>query len=310
MCEKISVNPMTFNTMRPHSHFAPSTLPLYRWNITKIVECAQLRRDIKIDVGDAVLVPLFVIFIIAAVVNFPLMWLQIVHKTKKLQHGVRPTRNRTHSVITHATPYVLCSFTHHASSVAHYHIHIQGKNLGKGPTCAAISIVAVFVPALIILRAAGMYFISNLLVAFTAGIGIILYLVAAAKISAKLGASGQHIVTLARKIAGWLAGVLIANLLYFVYPIFVREETQPVANVVGSVLIINFIQPLCYSSLHYCILHFLLSTIKKKRKVRPRTPGIDAGSATSASTAPAQSSSQAWTATVPDSPSSSGTGSK
>ena len=168
--------------------------------------------------------------------------------------------------------------------------------------CAALSIMAAFLPTFIILVAARMYFISNLLVAFTAGIGIILYLVAAAKISAKLGASGQHIVTLARKIAGWLAGVLIANLLYFVYPTFVREETQPVANVIGSVIILNFIQPLCYSGVHYCILHFLLSTIKKKRKVRPRTPGIDAGSATSASTAPAQSSSQAWTATVPGSP--------
>ena len=166
--------------------------------------------------------------------------------------------------------------------------------------------MAVFVPALIILRAVGMYFISNLLVAFTAGIGIILYLVAAAKISAKLGASGQHIPKLARKIAGCLAGVLIANLLYFVYPSVVREETQPVANVIGSVLIINFIQPLCYSSLHYCILNFLLSTIKKKRKVRPRMTGGESGGATAVSTAP----SQAWTATVPDSPSSSGTGSK
>ena len=151
-----------------------------------------------------------------------------------------------------------------------------------------------------------MYFISTLLVAFVSACVIILYLVAAAKVSAKLGASGQNIVTLARKIAGCLAGVLIANLLYFVYPSVVREETQPVANVIGSVLIINFIQPLCYSSLHYCILNFLLSTIKKKRKVRPRMTGGESGGATAVSTAP----SQAWTATVPDSPSSSGTGSK
>jgi hypothetical protein len=170
--------------------------------------------------------------------------------------------------------------------------------------------MAVFVPTLIILRASSMYFMSTLLIAFIVGCGIIVYLVAAVKISQKLGASGQYIVTLARKLVGCLAGMLVANILYVVYLALVREETQPVANVVGSVIIINFISPLCYSGAHYCILHFLLITIKKKRKVRPRTPGIDAGSATSASTAPAQSSSQAWTATVPDSPSSSGTGSK
>ena len=95
VCEKISVIPMICNTLGT-TFISLSTLPSHRWNITKIVECAQLRRDVKIDVGDAVVVPLFVIFIIAAIVNFPLMWLQIVQKTKKLQHGVRSSRNRIH----------------------------------------------------------------------------------------------------------------------------------------------------------------------------------------------------------------------
>ena len=129
--------------------------------------------------------------------------------------------------------------------------------------CAALSIMAVFVPSLIILRAAGMFMISNLLVAVACVFFIILYIVAAAKISTNLGAAGQDVAKLARKIAGCLAGVLVANLLYIVYPSIVREETQPVANVIGSVLIINLIQPLCYSGLHYCILHFLLGTIKR-----------------------------------------------
>jgi len=123
--------------------------------------------------------------------------------------------------------------------------------------------MAVFVPSLIILRAAGMFMISNLLVAVACVFFIILYIVAAAKISTNLGAAGQDVAKLARKIAGCLAGVLVANLLYIVYPSIVREETQPVANVIGSVLIINLIQPLCYSGLHYCILHFLLGTIKR-----------------------------------------------
>ena len=129
--------------------------------------------------------------------------------------------------------------------------------------CAALSIMAVFVPSLIILRAAGMFMISNLLVAVACVFFIILYIVAAAKISTKVGVAGQDIAKHARKIAGYLAGVLVANLLYFVYPSIVREETQPVANLIGSVLIINFFQPLCYSGLHYCILHFLLGTLKR-----------------------------------------------
>ena len=133
--------------------------------------------------------------------------------------------------------------------------------------------MAFFVPAFIILRAASMYFISTLLLAFIVGFGFILYLVAAAKISTKLGAAGQHIAKLARKIVGCLAGMLVANLLYVVYATVVSEETQPVANVIGSVLILNFIQPLCYSSLQYCILQFLLSTIKRKRKVGTHITG-------------------------------------
>ena len=88
LCRK-SLIPHTFNHSF-HSLYTPS----YRWNITKIIECAQLRRDVKVDVGDAVVLPLFLIFYIAAIVNFPLMWLQIVYKSKKLQHGVRPTRIR------------------------------------------------------------------------------------------------------------------------------------------------------------------------------------------------------------------------
>ena len=139
--------------------------------------------------------------------------------------------------------------------------------------CAALLIMAVSIPAMIVLWAASMFFIANLVVAFLSVIGIILYIVAAAKISAKLGAAGQHIPKLARKIAGCVVGVLVANLLYFVYPTVVREETQPVASVIGSVLILNFIQPLCYSGVHYCILHFLLVTIKRKRKVGTHITG-------------------------------------
>ena len=47
------------------------------WNLLKIIEAADPRRDVKVDIADVYFVPAFTILSIALAVNMPLMWLQV-----------------------------------------------------------------------------------------------------------------------------------------------------------------------------------------------------------------------------------------
>ena len=47
------------------------------WNLLKIIEAADPRRDVKVDIADVYFVPAFAILSIALAVNMPLMWLQV-----------------------------------------------------------------------------------------------------------------------------------------------------------------------------------------------------------------------------------------
>ena len=121
-----------------------------------------------------------------------------------------------------------------------------GKNLGKRSLCAAIGFMAIFIPVLLTLRVWKQYFLSNLVVALCAVSMIILYQGSAAKIKAALpGASGQRISTLARHVTVCVVGILVANIAYIISPVIV-PELDFVPNVILSVIIMNFFQPLAY----------------------------------------------------------------
>ena len=158
--------------------------------------------------------------------------------------------------------------------------------------------MAVFTSALMGLRVAKQFFLSNLVVAVGALTMLILYLVSARKISAALaGDAGQRISSLARRVAGCLACVLLANVAYIVSPVIV-PETNFVPNVTLSVVILNFFQPLAYCGKDMILLKFLLDA-SKRNKVRPGSGrSLAASTAVVPSATTTGSTTAGWTTTT------------
>jgi hypothetical protein len=184
-----------------------------------------------------------------------------------------------------------------------------GATLAGKATIGMITAAAVLGLAFIVLALLGLIFWISLLGAAVYVICIVVYFIAAGKLVRTMGTNnetGTRIVTLTRKLASCMLCTVLCSALYTV--IAGTPSLFPL-----EIMVTNFLWPLSYSASHTLIFSFIKESFSRT-KARTQSRGTRAQRSTAsvtptaASTAPAQSSSQAWTATVPESPSSSESG--